>query len=508
MVYASSNNVRIAKNAVFLYIRMIILMGVTLYTSRVILQSLGIEDYGIYNVVGGVIAMFGFLSGSLSTASQRYITFELGKGENGNPNKVFSTCVILHAIIALLIAMVAEPAGIWFICNKLMIPNERFYAAMWVYQFSIISMIIMFISVPFNALIVAHERMGAFAYISIVDALLRLGVAYLIAIDFSLDRLILYGALILLVQIINRFCYTVYCNMNFKESHVKYKTDKPLMKEMGAFASWSIFGNIAFVTYTQGINLLLGTFFLPAVNAARGIAVQVQGAVNQVVQNFQTAINPQITKNYAAGAMQEMVSLVFRSSRFSFYLVMMMTIPLFTETETILKLWLDIVPDYTVVFLRIILLTTWLNSIANPLIASVKATGNVRKYESIVGGMMIAILPISYVFLRLGFTPVVVFVVHLCIESLAMICRILIAKDLIGFSLRKYTRDVVLSVFSVGTIAFVVPVILHVMMKDSITRSLVVCTLSILWSCVTAFVLGLTKNERNFFISKLRIPKR
>lgn len=478
-------------------------MCVTLYTSRVILQSLGLDDYGIYNVIGGIITMFSFISSTLSTASQRYITFELGKGSSGNMSKIFSICLLLHLALALIVAFIAEPLGLWFIYHKLLIPVERLTAAVWVYQFTILSMIFMFLSVPFNALIVAHEKMNAFAAISIVDATMRLLVAYAIMLCTS-DKLIIYALLVFVTQLSVQACYMLYCYRHFPESHYKYHWDKALVAEMGNFASWSVFGNLAYVTYTQGLNLLLGTFFLPAVNAARGVAVQVQSAVNHFVTSFQTAINPQITKNYATGNLPEMISLVFRSSRFSFYLLMIMTIPVILESEIILKLWLKTVPDYTVIFIRIILLTAWINSIANPLIISVKATGNIKRYESTVGTLMLLILPISYLFLKLGFPPVTVFVVHLCMECIAMACRILITRSLIHFSLRKYAKDVLLRILSVGTVAMMLPGILSMYIEPSVSRFFIICILSVVCSVLSIMLLGLTSGERKFVIAKIK----
>lgn len=498
-----SNNRRIAKNAIYLYFRMIIMMLVTLYTSRVILQSLGVEDFGIYNVVGGIIAMFGFVTNTLSTSSQRFITFELGKGKHGNPNKVFSTCFILHFMLALAIAIIAEPIGMWFIQHKLMIPAERLDAAMWVFQITIVSMFLTFLAIPYNALIVAHERMNVYALISVVDAFLKLAIAFAVAY-YPQDKLIFYGVLLLCIQITNVLFYYLYCNRSFVESKIRLIWDKVLIKEIGKFASWSIFGNVAYITYTQGLNLLLGTFFMPAVNAARGIAIQVQSAVNNFVSSFQTAINPQITKSYASGHTDEMLSLVFRSSRFSYFLLIIVTIPLLLESETILKLWLHTVPDDTVTFMRIILLTTWINSLANPLIISVKATGNVRKYESTVGILMMAILPVSYVFLKLGFPAVTVFVVHLSVECLAMVCRILITRQLIHFSLRKYFSDVVCRISIVTAVVVVLPIVLNTQLEQTISRFLIVSSASVICTIVAIIVFGLTKGERLFFTNKAK----
>lgn len=497
------NNERIARNTMLLYFRMIVIMVVTLFTSRVILQTLGVEDYGIYNVVGGIVAMFSFISSSLTAASQRFITFELGKGNVGDISKVFSTCLALHILLSIIIAIIVEPFGIWFIYNKLMIPAERLTAALWVFQFSILAMIVLFISVPYNALIVAYEHMNAFALVSIVDAGLRLFIAYSLCVFKNFDKLIIYGALMLVAQFVIRLCYTFYCKRVFTDVRYIKHIEKSLLFEMGKFASWSIFGNVAYLTYTQGLNLLLGTFFTPVVNAARGVAVQVQGAVNTFVNSFQTAINPQITKNYAAGNLNEMIALVFRSSRFSFYLLMILSIPVLLRTHDILTIWLVNVPDHTVTFVRIILVTTWINSIANPLIISVKATGNIKLYESTVGGLMLTILPVSYIFLHFGYPPEIVFFVHLSIECLAMIFRIWNAHSLIHFNLREYVMDVLLRIAFVAIISFVLSFIVSFKLSNGFWPTVLVFLASFFISLITVLLIGLEHRERLFLLNKI-----
>ncbi len=448
--------------------------------------------------------MFSFISSSLTAASQRFITFELGKGDNGDINNTFSTCLSLHIILALIIAVIAELIGIWFIQNKLLIPPTRLTAAICVFHCSILSMIVMLISVPFNALIVANERMNAFALISVIDAILRLGITYSLLLFGKYDRLIIYGLLMFLAQLIVQSCYAGYCKKTFKNISYTKSIDKPLMKKMGNFALWSIFGNLAFMTYTQGLNLLLGTFFSPVVNAARGLAVQVQSAVNSFVNSFQTAINPQITKSYASDNKKEMIRLIFLSSRFSFFLLMILSIPVLLRTSDILNIWLVDVPEYTTTFVRIILLTTWINSIANPLIISVKATGKIRLYEATVGSLMIAILPISYIFLRLGYRPETVFIVHLVIEVIAMAFRIWNAHSLIHFSYREYFHDVIIRIVVVAIISFTVSYICSRNLPEGIMPTVSVVILSLIVSFVTIFTLGMKKNERLFIINKIK----
>lgn len=480
------------------------IMGVTLFTSRVIFQTLGVEDYGIYNVVGGVVTMFSFISASLATASQRFITFELGKGEEGDITNVFSTCLYIHILLAIVIAIIVEPIGLWFIKNKLMIPEVRLTAAIWVFHFSILSMAVMIIGASFNALIIAYESMNAFALVSIVDAGLRLGIAYFLLAFATFDRLIIYGILMLFTQCICTLCYALFCKKSYRNVRYTGRIDRNLLTEMAKFASWSVFGNVAFLTYTQGLNLLLGSFFSPVVNTARGVAVQIQGAVNCFVSSFQTAINPQITKNYAAGNFRDMIKLVFCSSRFSFYLLMVLTVPVLLRTQDILTIWLGNVPDHTVSFVRLILMTTWINSIANPLVISVKATGNIKRYESTIGGLMIAILPISYIFLRLGYPPEIVFVVHLTIESLAMIFRIWITRSLINFSLIEYIKNVIIKILVVASITFIVSYLISKKLPDGFWPTIFLFTISVVIAIIIIVLIGLEKNERSYLLCKIK----
>ena len=326
MTTASENNKRIAKNTLLLYVRTLIVMLITLYTSRIVLNTLGVTDYGIYNVVGGVVAMFGFINGSMSSATQRYITFALGAGNRNNLQKVFSIALQIHALISVLIVILGETVGLWFMYTQMQIPADRMDAAFWVLQCSIASTVIMIISVPYNADIVAHEKMSAFAYISILEAVLKLSIVYMLVV-FSYDKLIVYAFLVLAVQLLICLCYSRYCYRHFEESKYHHVWDKSLFKEMTGFAGWSMFGNLSAVLYSQGLNMLLNVFFGPVVNAARAVAVQVQSAIQQFVSNFQMALNPQITKTYAKGEMHEMHKLMFRSARFSFYLLFLLSLP-------------------------------------------------------------------------------------------------------------------------------------------------------------------------------------
>lgn len=501
MQTSSVSNNRIAKNTLLLYVRMLFLMAVTLYTSRVVLDALGVEDFGIYNVVGGVVTMFGFLSGCMSTVTQRYITFELGKGDEEQLQKTFGICVLLHIFMSVLILVLAETIGLWFVWNKMQIPIDRTNAAFWVYQCAVMASLIMIMSVPYNALIIAHEKMGAFAYISIFETVLKLAIVYVLS-WCSTDKLILYAFLIVVVQLLIRLIYGIYCKRHFKESRLRLVWDRPLIKEMLGFGAWSIIGNSAYVAYTQGVNILLNLFFGPAVNAARGISVQVQNAVNMFAQNFQTAVNPQITKSYAVKDYAYMHQLIYRSGKFSFFLLLLLSLPIMIETDYVLRLWLTIVPDHTISFLRIMLCIVIIDSLSNPLMTSAAATGHIKVYHSVVGGIMLTIIPFSYLALKTGLPPECVFLIHLSLCFVALMARLLILRPLIHLSTRTYLHKVLLRCFIVTLIAAPTPILCELLLESSFSRFLLVGLLSIIGTAFSAYFIGLEKSEKVFIIKK------
>ena len=503
MITTSENNKRIAKNTLLLYVRTLFVMVVSLYTSRVVLNTLGVSDYGIYNVVGGIVTMFGFINSSMTSATQRYITFALGKGDISQLQKVFSTALQIHAFISLLIIALGETVGLWFMYTQMQIPANRMDAAFWVLQCSIISTAIMIISVPYNADIIAHEKMSAFAYISILEVVLKLAVVFLLLV-FSYDKLILYAFLILMVQLLIRFCYSYYCNKHFEESKYHHIWDKALLKEMTGFAGWSMFGNLSGVLFGQGLNMLLNVFFGPVVNAARAVSVQVQGAIQQFVGNFQMALNPQITKTYATGEMEDMHKLMFRSARFSFYLLFFLSLPVLFETEFILTVWLKNVPENAVIFLRIMICTSLLYTLANPMIVANQATGKVKKYQIVCGSTLLLILPLSYICLKMGLPAYSVFIVHFIMEAFAQSARMIMLRPLIGIRIRDYLKNVYSQVFAVSLISAIIPCLIYTNMKDSILRFFVVCMICAMSVCAVVYAIGLHKSERAFIISKLK----
>ena len=507
MSNTQSNNKRIAVNTIMLYFRMFLTMGVSLFTSRIILQSLGVDDYGIYNVVAGFVSMFTFINSAMTSATQRYITFAIGKGENTRINTVFSTCVNIHAILSIILIIIAETIGLWFLNTHMTIPEERMTSANIVYQLAILSTIVMMLSVPYNAMIVAYEKMSAFAYISILDVTFKLLIAYILFVS-TYDRLILYAVLMFAVQAMIRFIYQKYCNKNFKESRYHWVWDKNLFKEMVSFSIWSLFGNLACVFSGQGVNVALNMFFGPAVNAARGVAFQVQSAVNGFSGNFQMAMNPQITKNYANGNIDSMHSLIFASSKYSYYLLFMISLPVILEADTILNVWLAEVPPHTINFLRIVLFTTIINAMAGPFTISAQANGNIKLYQMVVGGILLLSLPLSYIGLKIFHQPEIVYIVDLIIVLTSQIARLYFMRWMVGLSIRIYMKKVVLPVIAVTVISMIVPLLIYNnMSKGTILSFFSVCAISMTSIALTIYFVGINKNERiklnNFINNKL-----
>ena len=497
----SSANKRIAKNTLVLYVRMLFTMGISLFTSRVILQTLGVEDYGISSVVGGVISMFTFINAAMVSSTQRYLNFELVRGDANQLRCVFSTSLQIHALIALAIIVLSETVGLWFLNEKLVIPEARLTAAMWVYQCSILSCAVSIMSTPYNAVIVAHEKMSAFAYISILDVSLKLLVVYLLVV-LPFDKLIILAILNLLVQLFIRYIYTLYCHRHFPESYFQFWFNKTLFKEMFGFAGWSFWGNLAAILYTQGLNMMLNIFFGPIVNAARGIAVQVQSAVQQFVGGFQTALNPQITKNYASNNLPQMHSLMFRSARFSFLLLFFLSLPVLMETNFILTLWLKTVPDDAVIFTQIMICISLIYTTANPCIIANQATGKVKIYQMVVGGILLLILPISYVVLKLGAPAYSVFIVHFCIESLAQFSRMYMLRKLIHLPLWQYMKNIYIPIVSTVAIAIILPLVVRMQVAEGWLRFLAVGFTCVLSVGASSYFIGFTKQERVFFLDK------
>lgn len=491
------NNRRIAKNTFLLYLRMFFAMAVSLYTSRIVLAQLGIVDFGIYNVVGGFVTIFAVINSAMTGSTQRFLTIELGRNNSRRLHLIFNTSMQIHLLISVIVVIVAEIAGLWFMQNKMQIPSERMDAAYWVFQFSVLSMVVSFVNVPYTALIIAYEKMGAFAYISVLEVLLKLASAFLLMIS-PIEKLKFYAILMFACPLVVRFCYMTYCNRHFVESKLKMVFDKGLFKEMAVFASWGLFGQLAGVGMTQGVNVLLNMFFGPVVNAARGVAVQVQGAVSQFALNFQTAVNPQITKTYAGDNLEEMHRLICRSAKFSFILLFAIGLPLIIEAPVVLGLWLKQVPANTVPFLRIILLITIVDSVANPMMVAAAATGKIKRYQTAVGGLLLLVVPLAYAVLKLGAPPISVFIVHFIICIIAFVARLYIVAPLTKLRPIMFFRNVVFKCVCVAAVSFVISYGIYVIFPKNTICALLICIMTAVIVCMVSYLIGLSREERQF----------
>lgn len=498
-----SNSQRIAKNTMLLYFRMLLTMLVSLYTSRVVLNALGVEDYGIYNVVGGVVAMFGILSGSLSAAISRFITFELGKGDIEKLKKIFCTSVNIQVVLIAIIIILMETIGIWFLNAKMVIPPERLQAANWVFQFSVVTFALNLLSVPYSAVIIAHEKMSAFAYISIVDCMLKLIVAFIIAYN-PFDRLVYYGLLIMIIGLINRTIYAVYCKNHFEEATYHFMLDKDLMKEMFGFAGWNFIAASSGVLRDHGGNILINIYFGPMVNAARGVAMQVCNAVTSFVSSFMTAVNPQITKCYASGERDYMMRLIFQSTKFSFFIILFIALPILMTTPYLLELWLKQVPDYTVSFVRLTILFVMSETLARSLITAMLATGNIRNYQLVVGSCSSLNFPISWLCLYMGAPPESVFIVAISISVLCEIFRLLMLRKMIGISIKSFLKEVYFKAIIVALISALFPfIVIFYYPVDGFVSFIVIAIVSLLSAIIIAYWVGCTPEDKEVITIQL-----
>ena len=481
MPTSAENNKRIAKNTLMLYFRMLVMMAVSLYTSRVVLDTLGVSDYGIYNVVGGFVTMFSLISGAMTTATQRFLSFAIGEGKREEVTSLFSTAVIIHIGLALIILIAGETIGVWFVANKMNFPPGRYTAAIWVFEFSLLTFLVSVINVPYNAAIIAYEKMSAFAYISIIEVVLKLLIVYLLLIT-PFDRLIFYAILMAVVQLGVQLIYASYTHRKIKTCHCNWKLNHEYFKQMTSFVSWNLIGSLAGVCKDQGLNVVLNLFFGTAVNAARGVAMQVSSAINRFVTNFQMAMNPQIVKLYAAGEKQEMFKLVFRGSRFSYLLLLCLSLPVVIEAPFILNIWLVKVPDYTVLFLRLIIFTALIDSLSNTLITSMHASGKVRDYQIVVGGLSLLTLPLAYLLLKMGYSPTSALVASLFISVLCLFARVALLSRTIDFPAVSFLCHVALKMLILTIASYIIPLVLYHF----------------------SYFLGIEKHERDVIISKIK----
>jgi O-antigen/teichoic acid export membrane protein len=488
------NNKRIAKNTLMLYGRMLLGMAVSLYTSRVVLATLGVENFGIYNVVGGVIVLFSFLDSAMSSATQRFLNYEIGRNDVEQTRRVFSMSLTIYFCIAAAVLFLAETVGLWFLNTQLNIPSVRMNAANWVYQFSVASAIVSILRVPYNATIIAYEKMSIYAYLSVAEVMLRLGIVYLLVLA-STDKLILYSGLLFCLTIIMQLASVTYCRKAFESAQYKLYYDSKLFKELIGFSSWSLFGSVAVICNTQGTNMLMNIFCGVTVNAAMGVANQVNGAVYQFVTNFQTAFNPQIVKYYAAQRKEEMTLLVFRASKISFILMLFISLPIIVNINFILAHWLKVVPEYAAGFVCLTLGYCLVDSLSIPIYTLVNATGKIQLYQIIISSVFLLNVPLVYGILYLGFSPVWALVARIGISLLLMPVRLLIAKKQAGIPIWNYVVQVVCRVMPVFMVS-VIPAFILTRCLSGWTAFLVSTLYSSMSILLSGWFFGLSGRER------------
>ena len=491
----SDNNKRIAKNTMYLYVRMLIVMVVSLFTVRIVLNALGAEDYGIYNVVGGVVAMFGFLTSTMNSASLRFFSFYLGRQDYKRLSDYFSMSFWCFATLALTIFVIAETLGLWFVKTQLVIPSERADAAMWVYQCAVISFMFKIMTIPYNAIVIAREKMNVYAIGGLLEVFLKLGVAYILYIT-PFDRLKVNSVLVCLMTSTIDVFYIIYSLKYFSESWVKRFWDKRIFKEVVNYSGWSLFGAISGILRSQGINILLNIFFNPVVNAARAIAYQVSGAINHFVLNFHKAVQPQITKYYAAGEKDEFYKLLFRSSRLYFYLIFLLSLPVLMETPFILALWLKNIPEYTMLFTRLVIIIAIIDSMSYPLQTSISATGRIKSFQIVTGGLLILNLPIAWLFLTMEYPPESTMYVAMGISIIAQITRIYFSHRQNGMRVQDYLKEVLRPITVVVVFALPVPIYMESVITSGWLRFLTVTVTSLLITALVVYSVGITKGER------------
>lgn len=499
-VACPSSTSRIAKNTLFLYFRQILIMLVSLYTVRVVLATLGAEDYGIYNVVAGVVVMFGFLSGAMATASQRFFSFWLGRGDTEKLRKTFSVTVCIYLILILIVIVLAETAGLWLVKNRLVIPSERMLAATWVYQFSIANFAVTLLSAPYMAAIIAHENMSVYAYASIAEAALKLAVVFLLK-HLPYDKLTLYGMLLFCVGFVNTSIYRFYCRRHYEECAFRPLWDGAMFRDMVGYMGWNLFGSAVGVFNNQILNIMLNQFFGPTVNAALAVSSQINSAVNSFSANFSTATRPQIIKDYAANRTEDAHRLVFRACKMTFFLMLVLTLPLVLEMPYVLGLWLRDVPGNTVAFARLTLADALVTSVSYPIMTLAQATGRIALYQGVVGGILLCNLPVAYVLLRMGFPPYSVMAGQVAIAVLATVVRLVITNWLSRFSLRRFAVKVALPLALVVALSALLPTLIVWRLRESFLRFFVTVVSSVAGASLLFLFFGLDKEERRGVLS-------
>ena len=488
-----------------LYIRMILYMVVSLYTSRVVLQTLGVEDFGIYNLVGGIISMLGFLNSSLVGSTSRFITFALGSGNFENLKRTFAASFNLHLALAILVVLIGETIGLWFLQTQLIIPENRMEAAQWIFQASIFSSSLTIAQMPYGSTLIAHERMKIYAYIGILEICLKLGIVYLLLIS-PFDKLITYSFLLTGVSTTITFIYIYYCRKHYKECQPFFFWDKKIYKEILSFSGWTLYSTLSWMAKGDGLNMLLNIFFGPAVNAARGIAFQVNNAVKSFVTNFTKAFNPQITKLYASHQYNQLYPFISQCTKLSFLLLFALTLPLLMETGYILSLWLGEVPSYTIIFTKLVLTESLIDVMAISMSIGIYASGKVKYYHIANGSINILSLPLSYLLLKIGYDAYSVFIITICLTFIIFVVTMYYSRRNFAFPVKTFLKEVV---SRISIIALLSSTILFFTIKNinpGFKRFVITCIVSILINSLLYYLIGLNKNEKEFIHQLLKKP--
>lgn len=500
----SSNNKRIAKNTIALYFRQILIMLVSLYTSRVILQVLGVDDFGIYNVVGGVVTMFSFITGTMSSASQRFLAYDMAKGDQIKLRQTFSLILMSYFILIAITVFLSESIAVWFLNTHMTIPPDRIYAANWVLQFSILTFCFHILQAPYMSVIIAHEEMSVYAYASIVEVVLKLVIVYMLQI-FAYDKLIVYAILMCLSSLGIFMFYWLYCRRKFTESNYKFYYDRKELKNLCSYAWWNVIGSLAIMLRSQGINVLLNMFFNPTINAARGIAYQVNTAVTSFYTNFYTAVRPQIVKSYASGDNEKMLSLICNSSRFAYFLILIIIMPLMFYAQDILVIWLKTPPELTDIFMQTVLVSALIETLSMPLVSGMQAANRIKEIQLTVSMLYLLNIPVSYILLRMGFPAVTPMYVNIVLILIAFVPRLWLAHSILGLSLKKYAGDVLLSISHVSFISIIICYFIYqIIPNDNIINVLIAAVLMLSTTLFVVSLLGMTKKERNMVISTIK----
>lgn len=502
----ASNNKLIIRNTIYLSIRMVFVLCVSLYTSRVLLRVLGVEDFGVFNVVAGFVSMFAFLHTSMTDAIQRFFNYEFGKNGIEGGNKVYNTSLFIQGFIAIIILIFTETIGLWYLYYKMVVPPERFTAAFWIFQFSTFSLVFMVFQIPYRAAIVAHERMDFSALVGILDAILKLLIALILPYVKS-DQLIAYGFLLLLISIINWGLYYFYTKINFKDLKFQMHFHKSLFKEMLSFSIWNFFGSFSSVMREQGVNMVLNLFYGPVINAARGIAYQVTGALKGLVHNITSAARPQMVQSYAAGNVNRTLSIMYGISKLVYLSLYLLSIPVILEVDYILKIWLgEYVPEHTNNFFILAIMASLIRTLHPMTSHVVQATGKIRFFQLINGIIDLSIVFVAYLFCSWGYEPESVFVLYIIANIIIQVICWLILQSLVpDFSMIHYLKKVILPILGVSVLSFILPYLAHQMLNSGFLRLLVVVLLSFISTSLISYYIGLSSKERvmvNDYVSK------